>query len=83
MNICFNGILQEGFLFDGNVKIINASLKFLITVATQKTKFNRYKNQIYIVDLKRFSNQRSDSASKLSFLNSFDFVCIHKIPFYT
>ena len=76
MNICLNGILQEGFLFDGNVKIINASLKFLIKVATQKTKFNLYKNQFYIVDLKRFSNQRSDSASKLSFLNSF-------LPFLT
>ena len=76
MNICLNGILQEGFLLDGNVKIINASLKFLIKVATQKTKFNLYKNQFYIVDLKRFSNQSSDSALKLSFLNSF-------LPFLT
>ena len=71
MNICLKGILQEGFLFDGNVKIINANLKFLIKVATQNTKFNFYKNEIYIVNLKSFSNQRSDSASKLSFPNSF------------
>ena len=36
--ICLKGISEESFLFNGNVKIINASLKFLIKVPTKKSK---------------------------------------------
>ena len=39
-------------------------------MATQKEKFNLYKNQISHTNFKSFSNQRSDTASKLSSLNS-------------
>ena len=57
-------------MFNVNVKIINASLKFLLKVPTQKAKF--YKNiQIKLIsqtNFKSFSNQRSDAASILSTL---------------
>ena len=56
MIICLKGILEEGFLFNGNVKIIDANLEFLIKVTRQKAKTNRYINQIYWANLKRFSN---------------------------
>ena len=36
MLIYLKGISDEGFLFNGNVKVINASLKFLIQVAIKK-----------------------------------------------
>ena len=49
----------ESFLFNGNVKIINCSLNFPIKVPTQKAKVILYKNQIYIANLKNFSNPRS------------------------
>ena len=60
-------------MFNGNVKIINASLKVLIKVLTQKAKFYKifYINQISQTNFKSFSNQRSDTASILSSLNSF------------
>ena len=54
--ICLKGISEEGFLFNGNVKIIDANLEFLIKVTRQKAKTNRYINQIYLANLKRFSN---------------------------
>ena len=59
-------------MFNGNVKIINASLKFLIKVPTQRAKFCRklYINQISQTNFKSFSNQRSDTTSILSSLNS-------------
>ena len=63
MVIYLKGISEEGLLFNGNVKVINASLKFLIQVTIKKRKLNLYKNQIYIANLKNFSNQRSGSAS--------------------
>ena len=37
---CLKGISEELFLFNGNVKMINASLTFLIKVPTQKARFN-------------------------------------------
>ena len=49
--------------FWGNDKIINTGLKFLVKVPTQKVKYNLYKNQICITNLKYFSNQFSDSTS--------------------
>ena len=36
MVIYLKGISEEGLLFNGNVKVINASLKFLIQVAIKK-----------------------------------------------
>ena len=65
-------------MFNCNVKIINASLKFLIKVPTQKAKFSQKSlhnilDQIFQTNFKSFSNQRSDTASKLSSLNS----CLH------
>ena len=59
-------------MFNINVKIINASLKFVIKVPTQKAKFykNLYVNQIPQTNFKSFSNHRSDTASILSSLNS-------------
>ena len=62
---------RRTFLFNFNVKIINASLKFLIKVPTQKAQFykNLYINQISQTNFKSFSNQRSDTASILSSLN--------------
>ena len=48
------------------MKIINANLKFLVKVPVEKAKYNLSKNLIYAANLKSFSNQRSDSASKLS-----------------
>ena len=59
-------------MFNVNVKIINASLKFVIKVPTQKAKFykNLYVNQISQTNFKSFSNHRSDTASILSSLNS-------------
>ena len=46
--ICLKCISEERFLFNVNVKIINASLKILIKRPTQKAKFykNLYINQI-------------------------------------
>lgn len=41
MHICF-----KDFLFTGNAKIINANLKLLIKMPTQKAKFRFQKNQI-------------------------------------
>ena len=63
-------------MFNCNVKIINASLKFLIKVPTQKAKFSQKSlhnilDQIFQTNFKSFSNQRSDTASKLSSLNSY------------
>ena len=63
MIIGLKGISEEGFLFNGNVKI-NACLKFLTKMLIQKVKLNIYENKIYISNLKSFSDQRSDSASK-------------------
>ena len=59
--------MRRDFPFNSNA---NASLKFLIMVSPQKRKFNPYRNQIYIANLRTFSNQRSVSALKLSFLKS-------------
>ena len=41
-------------MFNGNVKIINASLTFLIKVLTQKARFNLYKKQISKTSFKSF-----------------------------
>ena len=59
-------------MFNANVKIINASLNFQINVPTQKGQFyrNLYINQIFQTNLKRFSNERSDTALILGSLNS-------------
>ena len=57
---------RKVFHFGGNVKIINPTLRFLMKVLTQKIKINLYKNQIYKANLNSFSNQCSDSVSKLS-----------------
>ena len=66
-------------LFNINVKIINASLKFLIKMPTQKAKFykNIYINQISQTDFKSFSNQRSDTALILIPLNFFAFLSFY------
>ena len=37
--ICLKCISEERFLFNGNVKIINVTLKFVIKMPTQKAKF--------------------------------------------
>lgn len=71
MIIYLKGILEEGFAFNSNGKIIEPSLKFLKKVSTEKVKFNFYKTQIYIANLKSFWKQGSDSASKISFSKSF------------
>ena len=65
--ISWKDISEECFLFNGNV---NASLKSLLKVPTQKEKFNLHKNQTYLANLKPFSNHSSVSASKLSSLKS-------------
>ena len=57
MIICLKAISEEGCLFNGNAKITYTSPKLIIKVPTQKIKINLYKNQIYIADLKSFSNQ--------------------------
>ena len=62
MIVQLKGISKEGCLVNENVKIINANLKFLIKVPTHKVKINFYKNQIYVTNLKSYSNQYSDSA---------------------
>ena len=54
--ICLKGISEEGFSFNGNFKVITTNIKFFTKVPTQKPKYNRYENQIYITDLKSFSN---------------------------
>ena len=67
MSTCFKGIPSAGFSFNASVKIINASLKVVMNVPTQKVKFDLYKNQLYMVNLKNFSKRRSDDpASKLT-----------------
>ena len=42
--VCLKGTSEERFLFKVNVKIINASLMFLLKVPTQKARFSLYKN---------------------------------------
>ena len=76
--ICLKCILEGRFLLNVNVKIINASLKFLIKVPIQKAKSykNLYINQISQTNFKSFLNQRSDTASILSSLNS-------SLPFFS
>ena len=66
------------FLFNGNVKIINASLTFLIKMPTQKAKFYKhlYINQMSQTNFKSFSNQCSDTTLILSSLNS-------SLPFFS
>ena len=51
---------------------------------TLKANFDPYKNQVYIANLKSFSNA-SDSTSKFGFskYTSFAFVHVHKPSFYT
>ena len=62
----------KSFSFSGNVKIINASLKFLMKVPMQKSKIQSLQSRVYIanLNLKSFSNQRFDSALKLSYAKS-------------
>ena len=57
MIICFKDISEESFSCNGNIKIINASLKALKKMPKQKVKLSPYKNQIYIANLKSFWNQ--------------------------
>ena len=89
--ICLKCISEERFLRNVSAKIINASLKCLIKVATQKAKFYKYIyiNQIYQTNFKSFSNQRSDTVSISSSVNSslsFFSFCIsfflHETYFY-
>ena len=70
------GIPKEGFLFNSDIKIVNARLKFPTKKATEKVKFNFYKNDICMANLKSFSNQRSYSASKLSSWKSSLIFCL-------
>lgn len=60
----------------GNVKVSDASLKFVIRVPTRKIKFSLFKNQINIANLKKFPNWLSDSAPKLSFPKTFLPFCL-------
>ena len=46
MIIYLKGISVKCSSFNGNVKINNASLKFILKLSTQKGKFSLYKNQI-------------------------------------
>ena len=59
MIICLKCISEERSLFNVTVKIINASLKFLIKVPTQKAKVykNLYINQISQTNFRSFLNQ--------------------------
>ena len=67
MSTCFKGIPSAGFSFNASVKIINASLKVLIKVPAQKVKFDLYKNQLYMANLKNFSKRCTDNpGSKLT-----------------
>ena len=69
---------REGFSFNGNVKIINASLK----VPTLNEKFNLYKNPVYIASFKSFQFN-TNSASKLNSPKpSTIFVFIHLLKKY-
>ena len=75
MIICLKSILNEGFSFIDNVKIINANLNFFLKVPTQKAKSGLYKHQIDTANLKSFSNQHSDYALKSSpFKSSLQFL---------
>ena len=80
--MCFKCISEGRFLF--NVKIINASLKFLIKMPTQKAKFlkNLCINEISQTNFKSFSNQHSDIASILSSLNSSLPLLSYSISFF-
>ena len=66
MHIRLNEISVEDFLFNGNAKNINVSLKFHIKVPTQRSKSTLCKNKICIANPKSFLNQRSDFALKLN-----------------
>ena len=66
MIICLKSILNKGFSFIDNVKIINTNLNFFLKVARQKLKSGLYKYQIYTANLKSISNQHSDYALKSS-----------------
>ena len=81
---------RGSFSFNGNVKIINGSLEFPIKVPTQKAKAILYKDQIYIANFKSFTNQRSDSTSKLNSTSKSSilffygvFFDIHETSFYS
>ena len=47
-------------MFNGNVKIINASVTFLVKVPTEKARSNLNKTQTFKTNFKSFPNQRSD-----------------------
>ena len=72
MNICLKKIPEEYFPFNAN---INASLKLLIMLLTQTAKLNPYKNQIYIANLRTFSNKRCFYL-KINFLKIFSIICV-------
>ena len=76
MILLFKGIPREFFLFDYDIKIANAKLKFIIEVATRKVKSSLVKNQFFIANLKSFSNRLSDSTSKLSSQKSSLLFCL-------
>ena len=67
-NIRQKNAAEERFLFNVNVKIINATLTLLLKVPTQKVRFSLHKNKISKTNFKSFPNQRSD----------FFFLHIHK-----
>ena len=69
--ICLKCISEERLLFNGNEKIINASVKFLIKVPIQKAKLLQKSSQKSDTpnQFQKISNQRSDTASILSSLN--------------
>ena len=60
----------------GNVKVSDASLKFVIRVPTRKIKFILYENKFYIANLKSFPNWLSDSAPKLGSPGTFLPFCL-------
>ena len=88
MIACLKGVSEEGLSFNGNVSIINTSLKLIIKMLTVKANFNLRRYQVHIAKsyiksylksyFKSFSNP-SDSASKLSFPKIYFFrFCSHR-----
>ena len=71
-------------MFNVNVRIINANLKFHINVPTQEAKFykNLYINQISKTNVKKFSNQHFDTALILRILRVKNSVLFEFLSFY-
>ena len=77
------GISGEGSLFDGNVRVINACLRFLAGMPLRGVEFGLCGDRVYISGLGGFLGRGSDSASRwrsvssLSFLSFF--MCIENL----